>query len=55
MMTGIADALGFGDGWLGVGDDAVAAGHDGHAGGGHLAAGLLFFAHQAQHRRAKDR
>ena len=29
--------------------DAVAAGHDGHAGGGHFAPRLLFFAHQPQH------
>ena len=48
MISGIADARGFGARRFGVTHDAVAAGHDRHAGGGHLAPRLLLFAHQAQ-------
>ncbi len=51
----IADALGFGQCGIGVGQQTVAARHDGQAGGCHFAPRLLFLSHQAQHFRRTAR
>ena len=51
----VLDPRGFREGRGFVRDNSLRAGHDGHARGGHLAAGLIFFAHHAQQvRRGAD-
>ena len=49
----ILDSRGFGEGRGFVRDDSLRARNDRHARGGHLAAGLIFFAHHAQQIRRR--